>query len=188
MKLTCDNCQTGYQIADEKVPAGGARASCPNCGNQILIPARSRTGKSSVYLTDSSRADFGQTMSYEFEEVDQSSSEITSLLRDASDSRPRFREGAVYTLRDGASGQSFRLDQPEVSLGRSGADIILGDPEVSRKHCLLRVFEDEVLIIDTESTNGTFVKGRRVMTAKLAIGESFTVGNTTLQILVDGKG
>lgn len=186
MNITCAKCQTTYQVADAKVPAAGARANCPNCGSQIIIPARGGSDGSSEPLVKSDSADFGQTISYDFQQVDQTNTEISALLKQASDAEPYLAEGAVTSLRDLSSGEVFAMTRPQITIGRSGADINLGDPEVSRRHCVLKFYGPEVVIIDMESTNGTLVQGKRIMTARLASGESFTVGNTTLQFAVAG--
>jgi predicted Zn finger-like uncharacterized protein len=184
MKITCPSCQTTYQIADDKIPAGGARANCPNCGQQLLIPAVNRDGSSSGSLASSSSADFGQTIAYDFSEVDQSHTEVTALLEKLSGQEPFLQEDVVVALRDVSTGQEFPLTTASVTLGRTGADIRLSDPEVSRKHCLVKVFGDRFVVTDLGSTNGTFFKDKKIMTANLGPGETFTVGNTTLEAVL----
>ncbi len=180
MKITCDSCRTIYQVADDRVPPGGARANCPSCGHQIVIPGgKSRSGKSSSFLTEKSQADFGQTISYDFQQLDQDSAEISALLRKVSQENPYLKEGVQYELEDTKTGEVSRISSPGIVLGRSEADINVNDPEVSRKHCLVRIYGDYLVVIDQDSTNGTFYMGKRVMTAKLAFGDTFTIGNTT---------
>ncbi len=182
MKLTCSNCQTHYQIADEKIPAKGARANCPNCGQYILIPGTGSDGKSTSFLSGVSSADFGQTLAYDFSEVDQSQTEISALLEKISEREPFIKEGLVLSLKDIKTGDEYSLPGAEVTVGRSGSDIDVDDPEVSRRHCKIKVFGDRVVIMDLESTNGTYVQGRKVMTAGLGVSEQFTIGNTTLEV------
>lgn len=181
MKISCPNCQTGYNIADEKIPAGGARANCPNCGQQILIPSPAGNSESGDPLISSSSADFGRTIAYDFSEVDQSRTEVTALLQQVSGQEPFIRDGYTATLRDTSTGEEFPLTGVSMVLGRTGADIRLSDPEVSRKHCLVKVFGDRFVVTDLGSTNGTFFQGRKVLTAYLGAGEIFSVGNTTLE-------
>jgi len=187
MKVTCSNCQTKYQIADGKVPAGGARANCPNCGQQILIPARTNGVGATRSLASSPDADFGQTIAYDFSEVDQSRTEVAALLEEVSIREPFFREGFSFALKDAATGQEFPLKKPAITLGRSGCDINLTDSEVSRRHCLVKVFGDRFVVVDLKSTNGTFFESRKVMTAKLGTDGKFTIGNTTLEPVVKKK-
>lgn len=79
--------------------------------------------------------------------------------------------------------RQFELELPAV-IGRSrGADITLGHPLVSRRHC--EVFESEGLLMlrDLGSLNGTFVGQTRLGEQPMPIepGEKFTVGPVTFQ-------
>ena len=183
MKLACSNCQTNYQIADEKIPIKGARANCQNCGQLILIPGRGSDGKSSSFLTGATDVDFGQTMAYDFSEVDQSRTEISAFLEKISERKPFLEEGLVLFLRDIKTGEEYPLSGTEVTVGRRGANINVDDPEVSRNHCLIKVFGDRIVILDLESTNGTYVHGKKVMTASLGISEQFSIGNTIVELV-----
>jgi predicted Zn finger-like uncharacterized protein len=188
MKITCPSCQTKYQIADDKIPAGGARANCANCGQQILITTAARSGDSSDPLTSSPGADFGRTIAYDFSEVDQSRTEVTALLEQISGKEPFIQDGFAAALRDVSTGEEFPLTKTSVVLGRTGTDIRLSDPEVSRKHCLVKVFGDRFVVTDLESTNGTFFRDKKIVTANLGPGENFTVGNTTLEPVLKKQG
>ncbi|UCG37985.1 MAG: zinc-ribbon domain-containing protein [bacterium] len=186
MKVTCTGCQTIYRIADEKVPEGGGRAICPNCGQEILIVPGGRGRASPGFPGASPGADFGQTMAYDYSEVDQSRTEVSAFLERISSREPYLDEGSPMAVRDVQTGQEYPLSGAQCTLGRSGCDINLNDPEVSRRHCLLKVFGAEIVVVDLESTNGTFVGGRKIMTANLDIGHRFTVGNTTLEVVISG--
>ncbi|WP_404373065.1 FhaA domain-containing protein [Kytococcus sedentarius] len=65
-------------------------------------------------------------------------------------------------------------------------DITVSDPGVSRRHVELRTEtaddRTQVSIRDLGSTNGTFVGGEQIRNARLADGESFTIGRTTLTV------
>jgi DNA-binding winged helix-turn-helix (wHTH) protein len=61
---------------------------------------------------------------------------------------------------------AFPLAPGENFIGRSSdAHVVLGDPSVSRYHARVVVSEDEVLIEDLNSKNGTYVAGRRIAEA-----------------------
>ena len=70
-----------------------------------------------------------------------------------------------------------------VTIGRTPpADIILPDSEVSRSHCFVSMEHDRLVVSDLNSTNGTFVDGRRVDgTAPLPIGSVLRAGNRSLR-------
>jgi pSer/pThr/pTyr-binding forkhead associated (FHA) protein len=45
----------------------------------------------------------------------------------------------------------------EMAIGRQDGDLVLEDPEVSRRHAMLRPSGESVVVEDLDSTNGTFV-------------------------------
>jgi DNA-binding NtrC family response regulator len=63
-----------------------------------------------------------------------------------------------------------------------GADLVLTDRSVSRRHAELRPSGDGLWLRDLDSTNGTFLKGTRVREALLEAGSSFEVGRTRIEI------
>jgi len=76
----------------------------------------------------------------------------------------------------------------EVVIGRRDADLVLEDPEVSRRHAVLRRSGESVVIEDLDSTNGTFVKGERIRTPiTVGPGDQVRVGRTTLEIEPDQR-
>jgi predicted Zn finger-like uncharacterized protein len=81
----------------------------------------------------------------------------------------------------------FPIDKPRVIVGRAGADVVLPDSEVSRKHCLLEVHGPTATLKDLGSTNGTFVDGRRVETSELEHMTEFRVGASVLIFTVSAK-
>ncbi|UCF32223.1 MAG: zinc-ribbon domain-containing protein [bacterium] len=185
MRITCSSCHTTYQIADEKVPEKGAHANCPSCGHQILIPTGGAFEDGSEFLPGEYSGDPGHTITFDFQTVDQSSAEVSTLLKQVSEQSSFLSDGVRYHLMDVRNGQKFPIQRPEFTIGRSGCDIALSDPEVSRRHCSLKIYGDRIVIIDMESTNGTFFREKKVLTAKIEPGERFRVGNTTLKLVME---
>lgn len=68
--------------------------------------------------------------------------------------------------------QEFALKPGENSVGREGADVLLGHGTVSRKHARITVENGKAWVEDMGSTNGTTVDGR-----KLAPGEKVELGD-----------
>jgi FHA domain len=76
----------------------------------------------------------------------------------------------------------------EMSIGRQDCDLVLEDPEVSRRHAVLRRSGDSVVVEDLDSTNGTFVNGERIRgSIKVDAGDQVRVGRTTLEIEPDPR-
>jgi predicted Zn finger-like uncharacterized protein len=87
---------------------------------------------------------------------------------------------ALAVIEGPARGQVFRLSKAKIILGRSGADIVLYDPEVSRKHCMIEVRGSTATLVDLGTTNGTFVAGKNIKTCQLEHLSKFRIGATTL--------
>lgn len=77
---------------------------------------------------------------------------------------------------------TFRIPPGSMkTIGRSaGAEFIVDAALVSRLHCQLTATADSLQVKDLESTNGTFVNGRRVTTAQLRDGDRLSVGRLEL--------
>jgi len=78
-------------------------------------------------------------------------------------------------------GSHFPLGEGPVTLGRlPECDVVLNDPNVSRRHAEFRRTADGVVVTDLGSTNGTRVNGVPVREQQLVSGDEVTVGSTTL--------
>ncbi len=77
-----------------------------------------------------------------------------------------------------------RLDVESVLvLGRSDADVIIDDSEMSRRHALVRSGDAGFEIEDLDSLNGTFVNGRRIeVVTSLVTGDVVRLGKTVLEV------
>ena len=86
-------------------------------------------------------------------------------------------------MTDGLPEKTFRILAGGVrTIGRAtGADFIVDAALVSRVHCRLSALPDGGLEVrDLDSTNGTFVNGTRVESARLASGDRLQVGRVEL--------
>ncbi len=71
----------------------------------------------------------------------------------------------------------FWLSSDAILIGRhSGADLILPDPYVSRRHARVERTEDGYFVVDLGSTHGTFVGGKRIERHQLRHGEHIVLG------------
>jgi len=88
------------------------------------------------------------------------------------------------TIRTSTGETTFSSDRGEILVGRrEGVDLCLPEPQASRNHCLLRVEENGVRLIDLGTANGTEVDGARVTQALLVPGQEFRVGATTIRLM-----
>ena len=70
------------------------------------------------------------------------------------------------------------------TLGRATrADFIVDEPLISRMHCRFTAGATGALEVeDLESTNGTFVNGKRVTTSPLEPGDCVRVGRVEIEV------
>jgi len=117
-----------------------------------------------------SEGDFGHTMVY-------SPDREVRRLDPALDRRQALLVG---------EGRRNVLSGSHVVVGRSReADIVLADPNISRRHAELRRDEDGWQVYDLGSTNGIKVNGQRVKQAALGPGDRLTIGVTDLTFELD---
>ena len=96
----------------------------------------------------------------------------------------------LRTTTEGIPEKTFRILPGSMrTLGRAaGADFIVDAGLVSRVHCRLTVLPDgDLEVRDLDSTNGTFVNGERVTTARLAVGDRLQIGRVELVALRDAE-
>lgn len=75
------------------------------------------------------------------------------------------------------SGAQLHLEQGWLVLGRGEESAVrFVEPSVSTRHAIIATEHDEFFVLDQESTNGTFLNGDRVQTAKLAHGDVIELG------------
>ncbi len=117
-----------------------------------------------------SAGDFGHTMVY-------SPDREARPLEPAPDSRQALLI---------AEGRRNVLSGDRVMVGRSReCDVVVSDPNVSRRHIELRRGERGWAAVDLGSTNGMKVNGRRLGHAELEPGDRITIGITDLTFELD---
>jgi pSer/pThr/pTyr-binding forkhead associated (FHA) protein len=72
---------------------------------------------------------------------------------------------------------------PGTTIGRADCDVELNDPDVSRRHAVIRQVDAGLAVEDLGSTNGTYVNEQRVSgISELAPGDRVRFGNTVWRL------
>jgi serine phosphatase RsbU (regulator of sigma subunit) len=100
-------------------------------------------------------------------------------------SQPRDTERSHYLVVTAGekTGQRIRLGNQPIVIGRADpADWIIPDVEVSRTHCRVFLAMDQVVVVDLESSNGTFIEGKRITEGTvLPIGARLQFGQHVIE-------
>jgi len=111
--------------------------------------------------------------------------------------RPRQRTSEppaslALAVHSGAgAGTVVPLRRGTYTVGRSNADILIPDADLSRVHARLVVTDTAITIVDLDSANGTEVDGERVRNAVISTGSTIRCGNSTMSLVFmeqSGKG
>jgi S-DNA-T family DNA segregation ATPase FtsK/SpoIIIE len=81
------------------------------------------------------------------------------------------------------AGTVVPLRRGTYTVGRSNADILIPDADLSRVHARLVVTETAITIIDLDSANGTDVDGERVRNAEISTGSTIRCGNSSMSLV-----
>ena len=109
--------------------------------------------------------------------------ERTRILREKDDRTLAMPGARLLVTRGPDRGRAVKLEREELVVGTSpSAHLQLADEAVSRNHFALRVTDGGFLVTDLESTNGTFVGGRRVRSIFVELGDTIEAGDTRLRL------
>lgn len=74
-----------------------------------------------------------------------------------------------------------KLTKDVVTIGRSPAnDIVIPHPKVSRRHARIQRRNQEYILVDLDSTNGTWFMGQRIKEVRLHGGDTIHIGEARL--------
>ena len=82
------------------------------------------------------------------------------------------------------AGRSFPLASAQNVIGRDpSAQVVLNDPNVSRRHAMIRVDADRATIADLGSMSGTAVNGDSIRGVRIAMGDKIAIGQSEFTLM-----
>jgi pSer/pThr/pTyr-binding forkhead associated (FHA) protein len=92
--------------------------------------------------------------------------------------------GSLRVISGPRAGEQIEVDHPIV-FGRFETDVVIDDPELSRRHLEIRPDGDGLIVEDLASTNGTFVDEHPI-SAPTSVGHGAKVkfGTTVLEVQI----
>ena len=87
-------------------------------------------------------------------------------------------------------GTQYPITRPATTIGREECDILLlQDDQVSRQHAKVEQRGNVLVLIDLDSTNGTYVNGVRLQAPyTLQPGDVIQIGGSALTVYAEGEG
>jgi hypothetical protein len=90
--------------------------------------------------------------------------------------------GTLVVTQGALTGQRLEVEA-ELVIGREGVAVTIDDPELSRRHAVVRPIDGGFEVEDLGSLNGTFVNGRRIEgPTKLSGGDTIKLGQNVLEL------
>jgi predicted Zn finger-like uncharacterized protein len=195
MIIVCPSCQSKYKFDETKLgDRPKAKTKCGKCGSAIEIenpllgaftlppgspspaapappvPEPMSTKRS---LTVEPPAEFGSAT------VTGKDAHKMGLIE-----LPKDKRFSLAVIQGEATGQIFQITKSRTTIGRSGADINLEDPEASRSHAALEIIGETAIIRDLGSTNGTYVEMDRIDQHQIGNQMEFRIGSHVLMFIV----
>jgi hypothetical protein len=90
---------------------------------------------------------------------------------------------AIRILNGTQAGSTFSLKEGDNSIGRGAqADIRLQSAGVSKDHCVIQVNGNKVILLDKNSSNGTFVNGSKIKQKQLNNGDKLAIHDVLVDV------
>jgi predicted Zn finger-like uncharacterized protein len=185
MIVSCPKCDAKYQYDESRFgTVTRKRLKCSKCESvfEVLKPAMLQAVEGPVTRTLVSSGVKAEAVPAA-ESTAESSGESNALP----DLPPLSadRRYSLAVILGASAGKIFQINRPRIVLGRgAGTDVQLQDSEISRRHAMIEILEDEAVLVDLHSTNGTFVGGAKIERSPLENQGEFTIGSTTLMFIV----
>lgn len=97
---------------------------------------------------------------------------------------PKDKRFSLAVIQGAATGQIFPISKTRTTIGRTGQDVNLDDPEASRQHAVLEVLGETAILRDLDSTNGTFIDLERIQQQVLGNQMEFRIGSHVLMFII----
>ncbi|MEK6256012.1 MAG: FHA domain-containing protein [Chloroflexota bacterium] len=100
-----------------------------------------------------------------------------------STSESKTLPGSAFLI---VNSQVFTLDKEMINIGRKlDNHIVIHDSRVSRNHAQLRGINGKFMILDLNSTGGTYVNGQRITKSVLYSGDTLSLSGVPAKFVQD---
>ena len=193
MIIVCPSCQARYKFDESKLgDRPRAKTKCGKCGGTIEIEnpqvgAMTLPPGAMPAPAPPPPASPPQTTKRKIvSEPEVGSATITGrdLHKMGLLELPKDKRYSLAVIQGAATGNIFPITKSRTSIGRSGNDIDLDDPEASRAHAVVEIYGERAVLRDLGSTNGTFIEIERVEHAEIGNQMEFRIGSHVLMFII----
>ena len=95
----------------------------------------------------------------------------------------------LKVLKGSKAGTVWPVNGHQLLIGRGeDCDLRPRNDNISRRHCVIRVTDSQILVQDLGSKNGTFINGERIASEQgLKAGDTISVGPIAFEVIIDAK-
>lgn len=188
MIIECSSCHSRYQYDEDRFERKPSKKiKCAKCGTIFEIHNPAFAPKPSMAFGDatSTRREETKTSAPLPAMEDTTTERARPSAAIVEPSLPPGKRISLAIIDGPDAGSVYRMTKPRVTIGRSGADLVLNDSECSRQHAAVEVLDNVFRVHDLKSTNGTLVNGEKITEpAELQDKSEFQVGTSTLMLIV----
>lgn len=197
MIIVCTSCQARYKFDESKLgDRAKAKTRCAKCGASIEIENPAVAAMTLPPGTLSPAASAPKTPPPAPAPVARPAPEPPrrplgegtmtgrDLHRQGILELPKDKRFSLAVIQGGATGQIFQIGKTRTTIGRTGADINIDDPEASRQHAVVEILGETAILRDLGSTNGTFIDIERIDQQILTNQMEFRIGSHVLMFIV----
>jgi predicted Zn finger-like uncharacterized protein len=200
MIIVCTNCQAKYKFDESKLgDRPRAKTKCAKCGSTIEIenpqlaamtlpPGAFDTPVPSASPSAPSMDDIPKTVKKKAMGAEEGVGNSTITGRDMHRmgllELPKDKRFSLAVIQGAATGQIFPINKSRTTIGRSGNDVDLDDPESSRQHAIVEIYGERAILRDMGSTNGTFVDMEKIDHVEITNQMEFRIGSHVLMFII----
>jgi hypothetical protein len=179
MTTNCEACNTKYDYPEQQP----GMASCPCCGH--VNQPQGRVEALTPVPGDTADGDQAPMKTMLFPaEGELSDTGVTDVERLRAQTQPGLKGVALglTVIEQGIPPRRVPITQSRLTIGRGRCDLRVRDPEASREHCVIEVYDGVPTLKDLKSANGTLLNGQLVREHVLKDGDEITLGSTVLKV------
>lgn len=195
MIIECTSCRARYQYDEDRFERKPSKKiKCAKCGTVFEIFNPAFAPKKTTQEREIGEMTFARRQEAKPKPAEDTTSQSPIPAASAEEHKtdkatppqlPTGKRLSLAIINGPDAGNVFRIEKPRVTIGRSGADIVLNDTEASRVHAAVEIRDTTYLVEDLQSTNGTLIDGNKINGAtELQNHSEFQVGESTLMLIV----